>query len=293
MSTLRARLEELAASGGRPLGELLRRHVVEGLLRRVARSARAGSLVLRGGLLTRMWVGPALRASQDGDFLALFDPEPEEAERRLREVLAGPADDGVQFDPESLLVEVIWRETPFPGMRAFVQAECAGEFFNVQADLGFGDPLVPPAGWVDYPTLLTGPARLLACRPETLVGWKLHGLFEHGVRRWRPKDLYDLHLLTAHVPLHADDLVEAIRGAFASRSAPLEDIPAVVYSRAWWGQEKNVAKWRKFCADPPADHPPGDLLSVAAEVARALCPAVGRLVALPDDWPGGSPGGVR
>jgi hypothetical protein len=281
MTDLENRLKELTGATGRSFDALLRQHVLEGLLRRVGHSAHAGELVLRGGLVTRLWVGAERRATEDADFLGLFARDAGAVAARLGAALAAPLpqDDGVRFDPD-VFAELIWQETPFPGVRAQAQAEAAGLYLSLQIDVGFDDPLVPPAEWVDYPTLLPGaPARVLACRAETLVGWKLHGLFEHGAHRWRAKDLYDLLLLTRHAPLRAEDLVEAIRVAFESRSQPLEDVLGVVYNPSWWATDKARERWAKFRAGTAVAGVPEDVRTVAEEVGRALRPALGRMLA--------------
>src|SRR5262245_3154654 len=127
MSELSRRLEGLATLTGRPVEALLRQHVLDGLLRRVVTSGQAGSLVLRGGLLTQHWVGPALRTTQDADFLALFPCDAEEAARRMHEAILPAVADGVTFPPDTLAVEVIWQETASPGVRVFLQAEALGQ----------------------------------------------------------------------------------------------------------------------------------------------------------------------
>ena len=233
-------------------------------------------------------MGHGRRATEDVDFLALFERDAAETARQPREALALPlsGEDGVTFEPDSLLVEMIWRETASPGARALVQAEAAGAYHALQIDVGFGGPLVPPPQWVDCPATLPGqPLRVLACRAETLVGWKLHGLFEHGARPWRAKDLHDLVLLMEHAPLAVDDLAEAIRVAFASRSQPLADVLPLVYDPARWTTDKARERWAKFRAVAGAAGPPEDLSQVAARVAEALRPALSRLIELPAAGP--------
>ncbi|MFO0846461.1 MAG: nucleotidyl transferase AbiEii/AbiGii toxin family protein [Gemmataceae bacterium] len=269
---------------------------VEEVLLRLARSPHAGDLVLRGGVLTRVWVGEARRETRDLDFLGLFPRDLDEAARRLADVLAIDSLTGVLFGLETLRGEVIWRETAFPGLRFSVEARRARDVSppvgapvtggltppaRLQIDIGFGDPLVPPAAWLDYPTA-SGPARLLAARPELLAAWKLDGLFEHGARRWQPKDLFDLHLLTAHCHLDTDTLVEAIRVAFEAHSDPLTNVRDVVYNPAWWRTDSARAKWAKYRA-ASAVPVPEEVGEVAAAVARALRPAVGRLIDLPPE----------
>jgi hypothetical protein len=274
-----ARLRPLAEATGQPLAALRRQHLLDGALRRWSRSAQARTLVLRGGLMTKLWVGAERRATRDIDFVGLYPRDADETVVRMEEVLKGSTepDDEVRFDVGSLRAEVIWQETEFPGVRLLVQAAVAGEEMELQIDVGFGDPLVPPAEWIDYPAVLGSPSRVQAVRPELLTAWKLDGLFDHGVRRWLAKDLYDLDLLTAHVPMDEATLAEAIRVAFAAHSDPLEGVLEVIYARSWWQTPSATARWEKFrqAAGVPV---PADLLGVAGSVARRLRPALGRVV---------------
>jgi hypothetical protein len=269
-----------ATSEGLPLETILRRHLLHGVLRRWSRSSQADTLVLRGGLLTQLWVGPQRRATRDGDFLGLFPRDLDDTKRRLSDVLTTEDEDGVSFDSGTLRGEVIWQETDFPGHRFLLACSVTGQKLDLQIDVGFGDPLVPAAQWIDYPTLLGSTVRVQAVRPELLAAWKLDGLFDHGPKRWPAKDLFDLYLLTAHCRLELDVLTEAIRVAFEAHDDPLAAIPDVLYSRAWWEAEAARNKWAKFLAQAtvPVPH---DLPEVAATVARRLRPALARLVALP------------
>jgi hypothetical protein len=284
MSTLRRQLEERATVTGRLFDSLLRQHVLDGLLRRLGHSTQAGSFLLRGGLLTRAWLGPQRRTTEDADFLGLFPRDGEEALRRLEEILASPLplEDEVRFLPGTLAGRLIWEETAFPGVRISLRARAAEVEHVLQIDLGFDDPVVPPPVWLDFPTLLPGAAaRVLSCWPETLVGWKLHGLFEHGAHRWRAKDLYDLDLLTTLLPLDEGHLTAAIRVAFASRECPLTEVPPVLYNRAWWTTDKAQQRWEKFRSALPAPRMTDDLVTTAERVGRNLRAALERLVELP------------
>jgi hypothetical protein len=267
--------------------------IIAEFLRRLAASPHAGDFVLRGGVLTRLWVGEGRRTTRDLDFLGLFPRDLNESRERLADVLAMETLGGVRFGLETLRGEVIWRETNFPGLRFFVEARRAGGVSppwedaklhggrtppaRLQIDVGFDDPLVPPAEWIDYP----GAGRVLAARPELLAAWKLDGLFDHGAKRWQPKDLFDLHLLTTHCHLDVGTLAEAIRAAFEAHSNPLTNVLGVVCNRAWWEADAARSKWAKFRAasDVPV---PEDVVEVATTVAAALRPAMGRLIAFPE-----------
>lgn len=254
-------------------------HLLQAVLRRCSRSAFAPELVLRGGLMMQLWVGAHRRSTRDIDFLALYPRDLGESVARFETILAMSVDDAVSFDRGTLRGEVIWQETPFPGHRILVNACVAGQQEEVQIDTGFDDPLVPPAEWIDYPAL-AGPAnRIQAVRPELLAAWKLHGLFEHGVKRWQGKDLFDLWLLTSHCVLDEATLAEAIRVAFTFRGDALEDVPKVVYAPAFWQTETARKRWAKF-RDQASVPVPDDASELAARVGAALWPALSRLISL-------------
>ena len=240
------------------------------VLRRLAQSAEVEALVLRGGLMMRRWSGPVPRPVEDLDFLARFPFDAAETLRRLEAVLQVDVRDGFSFGARRS--EVIWAETAFPGVRVFVETRLPGVdgAFELRIDTGFGDPMDPGPAWTEYDVGEGGAARVLACRPETLLGWKLHGLFERGKGRFRPKDLFDVYLLTRYAPLETALLPGALRLAFQSRGDSLELMERLLvgeFGRSPWSHEK----WARYRQSQPEGRPEA-LSDVVTEVALALRP---------------------
>jgi hypothetical protein len=269
------RLLAVASATGRPPAEVERHHALEGLLRRLARLPEPEAFVLRGGMLTRLWAAPVVRPAADLDLVGTFPHDVVETRRRFEPAVRdGGVDDGLTFDPAALRARGIWPGSDFPGVRVSVRALTARGAIDLTVDVGFGDPLVPAARRIDYPTLVPGePARVWAARPETMVGWKLHGLAE---RRdgWRPKDLYDLWLITGRMPLDPALLPEAIAVAFTSRGYATAGAPAVFGPGAWWATKAARRRWEGFADADPTLGMPGELGPVVAEVADRLRPAL-------------------
>lgn len=269
--------DDLAARAGRlgrPVDEVVRHHILEGVLRRLAPLPNAGDFVLRGSMLTRAWVAPRPRVAQDLDFVATFAHDVGETARRFAPVLAMTGiDDGVCFDAASLRAQGIWLKTAFPGVRLSVRAGlgCADRPLGI--DVGFNDPLVPPAHQFDYPMLLGSSARVWAVRPETAVAWKLHGLAEMGPSGWRPKDLVDVYLITGVVPLDAADLPPAIEAAFRSRGYALADA-TLLAAVDWWERKSARVKWADYRRDYPGLDVPDDLPAVVRAARERLRPAL-------------------
>jgi len=252
------RLAELATLRGEPLHALQRLHTLEGVLRRVSQLPDRETLVLRGSLMTRLWAQPARRTADDVDFVTTFAFDRNRAVELLRTALALPdGDDGVCFSVDLLHSAATWVETPFPGIRVTVPA-CVGEVCHeVQIDLGFADPLVPAAEWLEYPALRPEwNTTVRACRPELGCAWKIHGLFEQ--RNWRKKDLYDISLILGHRPLDLAVLQEAVRVAFESRCTPLGTVRRLVQGD-FGSSQGSLKSWRRFRRDQgdpaiPEDH---------------------------------------
>jgi hypothetical protein len=277
MTDRRDWLAERAADLRRPVHEAVRLHVLEGVLRRVGRLAHPADFVLRGGMLTRLWVREEHRPVNDLDFVGAFPFDADETAQRFARVMHdGGPDDGVCFEPAAFRARRIWQDCDFPGVRLTLRAGLDEPDEEIQVDVGFGDPLVPAARREAYPTLLGEPVPVWCCRPETMVGWKLHGLAEMAEGRWRPKDLYDLWLLTRHAPLDMAALVPALRAAFTSRGYDTEEARAVL-GAAWWRSKKSLRRWDEFCAGAAGLDVPDDLADVVARVAERLRPATEHL----------------
>jgi hypothetical protein len=229
-------------------------------------------------MLTRAWARPTRRSAADLDFVGAFPADLTETVERFRPILLDEdVADGVRFDQTAFDAVALWQDSAFPGVRLVLRLGLETPDRDLHIDVGFNDPLVAAAEPFDYPTLFGPAARVWCCRPETMVGWKLHGLAEKGERRWRPKDLHDLWLTTGGAILSPDDLPPAIAAAFTSRGDPVSAAAGVLSATAWWGSKRSRARWDAFCQESRDTAPPEDLAVVVATVAERLRPAFARL----------------
>jgi hypothetical protein len=258
--------------------EAIRHRLLEGILLRLARLPDTEHFILRGGMLMRLWFRPYARPAADLDLVSTFPFSVEETARRFAPLLADRSvDDGVTLDAERFRIEGIWQNTNFPGVRLFVCGEVEGVEDDVSVDVTFGEPLVPKPEPGAYPMLgrnLT--ARLWMCRPETIVGRKLHALMHMGVLHWRPKDLNDLRLLLDRVPMNRADLPEAIAASFTSRGNTTAEARSL-FGHEWWSLKMSAARWQDFVKEFREQDVPRNLARVVAEVAERLAPILERL----------------
>ena len=279
MKNLKNHLLKIANHTNRSLEEILNYHLLESILRRVANSAYANELVLRGGMLTRLWISPDKRIAEDVDFLGLYVFDIESTKEKFINIFSSTNintnfTDEVIFDIDSVEVTGIWLETEYPGVRININAVFEDYQKNIQIDIGFGDPMVPPPQWIDYPMLTTDKSnrynkyKLQTVTPEIMFGWKLHGLVEQGIKRWRPKDLYDLFLFTSYIELDETLVKKSIFTAFNSRNTTFEEIYYILSTPEWWDRSKNRGKWKWYIRRKPEQNIEADFLSIVATVSQ-------------------------
>lgn len=263
--------------------DAVRRRLLDGVLLRLARRPDAHEFVLRGGVLLRHWFHlasiPHPRPVEDIDLVATFEFDIEEAARRFLPVFeVGGVGDGVVYDTEAIRYEGIWLETGTPGMRVFAAGWLAGAGgvgrteIDFHVDITFGPYPSSAPVFVALPTLFGTDAEVWACRPEAVVGHKVQAIWHRAMLGWRPKDLNDLRLLLARVPLDAADLRESIRWYLADVGATEADARELFGPAAWWGMKLSSARWRDFADASRGQGVPRDLAGIVAEVAARLVP---------------------
>lgn len=123
--------------------------------------------------------------------------------------------DGVEFLAETVRAEQARENDEYQGVRVTLEARIAGARLSLQADIGFGDVVVPTVQEIEYPGLLDLPTpRLRAYRPETVVAEKFQAMVRFGAITSRMKDFYDLWAIATTFGFEGPVLAEAIRATF-------------------------------------------------------------------------------
>ncbi len=213
--------------------------LLAGVLRRANQHPRASDVILRGSLLTNALCQNA-RAAHDVDFLVRGEFDEAATVQLAREIVVLPDATTTLFLEST---NAIWAGTPFPGVRVF----CSGTVENnepqtLQIDFAFHEPILLQPRATHIPEV----GLFLSSAAETLFAWKLHGLVEFGLGRWRAKDLFDLDLLWRNVPMNPALLCPEIELAFSSHGALLSDLEDFRQRDSWGTSISTGRKWRSF-----------------------------------------------
>jgi predicted nucleotidyltransferase component of viral defense system len=247
-ASVRARLLNIAKAEGSDFNQVLVRFALERILYRLTRSPHADRFVLKGALLFTLWYDMPHRATRDVDLLAFGASDLASITQMFRDIAAINADDGIVFDPNSVIVEEIRKEAGYGGVRVVVAGELAKARCRTQIDIGFGDAVTP--GPVDsvYPVLLDDlPAPSLQAYPiYTVVAEKLHAIALLGMTNSRVKDYFDLSVLLERETLDAGLLAQAITATFERRGMAVPAKLPVGLTDEFANDASRQALWNAF-----------------------------------------------
>lgn len=113
-ASVRARLRNLATAEGIDFGAVLTRYGLKRMLYRLSISEDRNSFLLKGALLFDVWFDTPTRPTRDIDLLGLGPADDERIARVFREACAAIVDDGMAFDPDSVLTATSARRPDIP-----------------------------------------------------------------------------------------------------------------------------------------------------------------------------------
>lgn len=276
--SVRARLRSVAKAQGVDFNQVLVRFALERILYRLTQSQHADRFLLKGALLFTLWYDMPHRATRDADLLGFGASDLESVAQVFREIAAIAVDDGIVFDPASVVALEIRKENGYGGVRVVIAGELAKARCKTQIDIGFGDAVTP--GPVDsvYPVLLDDlPApRLRAYPTYTVVAEKLHAIALLGMTNSRVKDYFDLSILLERETLDADLLVQAIEATFERRGMAVPDELPVGLTDEFSHDASRQALWQAFVKKN--ELAPESLAAIVDRLRTTLEPALRRAV---------------
>ena len=141
----------------------------------------------------RSWQRGARRPTRDVDFAAIdVTNDLGEMQRLVKEVIAVPREDGLDFD----LTATCGRRSDdeqYGGVHVTIHGVLSTAIVQFNVDINVGDPLWPPPDEVAVPRLLGGPPiRLRGYRIELVLAEKIVTALQRGTANTRWRDFVDI-----------------------------------------------------------------------------------------------------
>ena len=227
---VRGLLKNISDSNKINFDELRTYYVYERILYRLGESKYKDSFILKGGMLVKSWFQNQLRITKDLDFLGYGEPNHSIVLSYFQELLAMKYEDGIQFDPKNIDVSAIREGNKYDGIRLKTIARVAKMETYVKVDIGYGDVVVPPDEFIEYPTILEFPTpKLRSYTKETVIAEKFHAISRYEEWSSRMKDYFDIWKISELNVIDSNELARSIFATFSHRDStiPIEPPPAL------------------------------------------------------------------
>lgn len=288
-ASVHARLLNIARERNVPFNLILARFGIERLLYRIAHSKHGSRFVLKGAMLFELWSDVPHRSTRDLDLLGFGDGSVAATKATFEDLCAlSVADDGLQFDSSTIVVDEIKSLDEYVGTRVKLTAMLGSARLPLQIDIGIGDAIVPSAEEVTYPTLLDFPApRLKAYSMETVIAEKLHAVVVHGMLNTRMKDFFDLHYLSKKFPFEGAAVRNSIVATFERRGTARPTALPLGLSAEFYRDKVKQQQWEAFLRKMSLG---GDTISLK-DVVVAIAGFIEPILASepPKNWRPGGP----
>jgi len=275
-ASVRARLLNVAKAQGVDFNQVLVRFALERILYRLSQSEHADRFLLKGALLFTLWYDMPHRATRDADLLGFGASDLESVAQTFRDIASVAVDDGIVFDPASVVAEEIRKDAGYAGARILIGGELAKARCKTQVDIGFGDAVTPGPIDATYPVLLDDlPAPHLRTYPVyTVIAEKLHAIALLGMTNSRLKDYLELSVLLERETLDIDVLTQATKATFERRGMTVPTELPVGLTDEFANDPSRQALWHAFLRKN--ELAPEPLTAIVDRLRAALEPALNR-----------------
>jgi len=241
------RLLNISRETNAPYNEILQYYGIERFLYRLSKTKYINLFILKGGLTFYCLSIPSRRPTKDIDFRGFVSNDPEKLLQIIKEICqTDVANDGVEFDANSISVQETQIDADYTGMRIKLTAYLGKSIIPMQIDIGFSDVITPEIVELNYPVLLStfSVPKVMAYPFETIVSEKFHAIIKIGELNTRAKDFYDIWLLSEVMNFDSLILEDAINKTFTKRKTKIPQERPYVLSREYGALSQKM--WANF-----------------------------------------------
>ena len=195
--SLKAKIRNIAKQKNIPAQVILQNYMFERLLVRLSMSEYKEKFVLKGGMLVAAIVGLDNRATMDMDTTLKNLPlTPEAIRTALEDICNISCEDDVSFDVGK--IAPIREDDLYGGYRVMLNAKFETLVTPLSIDVSTGDVITPNAIPYTFTEIFNDDVsyELWAYNIETVMAEKVETILRRGVFNTRPRDFYDVYILT-------------------------------------------------------------------------------------------------
>lgn len=175
---------------------VLQNYMLERFLERVSVSKYRDNFIIKGGFLISSMVGLDSRATMDMDATIKGYPVSEGTiQKMVEEIVQINLEDGIRFTFQT--IDQIREGAEYTGYRVALTANDPPMAVPLKLDITTGDKITPREIEYEYKLMLEDRSiRVLAYNLATILAEKLETVVSRGDQNTRPRDYYDIYILT-------------------------------------------------------------------------------------------------
>lgn len=226
---LKARINAYAKYNAIPAQVVLQNFMFERIAERIARSRFAPNFILKGGLLLSSMLGLDKRSTMDMDTTIVGLPLTEDKIAEvIQEILNEPLEDNVTF--EIVSSSPIRKDDVYGGFCLKLNAVYESVTTPIFIDITTGDSIVPKPIQFGYRKIFdNGLFLVYSYAIETILAEKLETIVTRGIFNKRPRDYYDVYMITKSVQYDLPTLSRALLATAEHRKT--KDLVTQEYSQ--------------------------------------------------------------
>ena len=247
--SLKAKIRNLARKKDMSAQVVLQTYMFERFLERLSRSEYRDKFILKGGMLIASLVGINNRATMDMDAtIKNYPVNVESLTKAIKEICNIAVEDDVTFSFSG--IEAIREDDAYGGYRVSIVCEYDTILTPMQIDMTTGDAITPKEVLYQYRMIFEeGSIDVWAYNVETVLAEKVETILRRGALNTRPRDFYDVYILTKTQHFEQSVFEEALKltakhrattHIFTNTRERLEEIKA---------SEKLKSRWIMYTKD--------------------------------------------
>lgn len=270
--SFKAKMKNLAVELGLRPQTVIQNFMFERFLARLAVSDYRDNFVVKGGVLISAMIGQKARSTMDMDTTVIDLPMTQRSIRHaIQKIAAIDAGDEVRFsviDVGRIRIQV----EGYEGIRVKLQSEFHGVTVRFSIDVTKGDAITPQPQSVVFRSSFPdgGSYVLLAYTIETVLAEKCEAILKRNVIGTRPRDYYDVFMLTRLKKIRPRIFKKALRETFerCGTAALLPRAPEIIDAIAVSAAQKEY--WTRYQKEFPyaGDISFADALSAVRELLQ-------------------------
>lgn len=245
--SLKAKIRNTARANGIPAQLVLQQYLNERFLVRLSMTNYRDKFVVKGGTLIASIVGLSNRATMDMDTTLKDLPlTPDAIENAINTICSVDTWDGITFKCERL--EPIRDDDLHGGYRVLLQADYGKIAAPMSMDVSTGDIITPGAIQREFSTMFDSESfHLWSYNVETILAEKVETILSRNVFSTRPRDFYDLYVLTKTEAFDRSIFQEALNATARHRKSldKIKNIDELLLLISKSSEQQKL--WNKYC----------------------------------------------